>query len=112
MLVMLSACASAPIVPGSGAEGVPLEVVGHVTRACAVSEPQPNVAVTLRAAGELDALGTTQTDANGAFRFSVVAPSKLSDRLLIEAQGARTRATQRFSADRTLVAEVRVPCQG
>jgi hypothetical protein len=113
-MMLLSACATVPVTPGEPLSGdrVEVEVVGQVTRACPVAEPGSNLAVTLRQAGELDALDTTRTDASGAFHFKVRTQNSLTAPLLIEAQGVRALATQRSSATRNLVAEVRLPCAG
>lgn len=111
LLVALTSCAT---VPGGGApapEGVHLEVIGRVVRACASSRPQPNEMVTVRAAGELDTLDTTRTDASGAFSFRVIAPGR-RPALLIEAAGKKALARYAFGEGGTLVAEVRLPCEG
>ena len=112
--VAVSGCAGLPVA-GDGpnlAARLPVEVVGHVSRSCPVSEPQSRESVALRAAGEPDALETTQTDASGAFSFRVVPPGDLTAPLFIEARGVRALAKQRLNSKQSLVAELTLPCGG
>ena len=90
--------------------GVPVEVHGHVTRVCAVPQPQSQVQVTLRAAGELEPLETTVTDASGAFVFHTRAPGQSTLGLFVEVKGVRAKAVQGFNANNELVADLTLPC--
>ena len=112
ILMLLSACATGSAARGGGAaDDAAIEVVGHVTNTCHVAGAQPLEQVTLRAAGELDAIGTTQTDATGAFTF-VVPAGDSKRKLYIEARGKKAMANQRYEASRSLVAELTLPCRG
>lgn len=110
--LLSTGCAAVPLVPSeaASAEKVDLEVVGQVTDACHVSEAQPARIVILRAAGELDALATTRTDARGGYRFQVAAPPTAARRLYIETDGRKALAHQRYGAERALVADLNLPC--
>lgn len=109
-VLCFTGCATVPLAAGDPAGlGVPVQVVGHVVSACGAPRPQPNEPVTVRAAGELEALDATRTDASGAFSFKVVSPSRRPS-LLIEAGGKKALARQPFEGG-TLVAEVRLPCE-
>ncbi len=85
-----------------------VEVVGHVTTTCAT---QGQKSVTLRAAGELDALDTTQTDAQGAFKFSFAPKFDPKATIFIEADGHKAIARPQSNAKNVLVAELTLPCQ-
>ncbi len=106
-LVVLSGCAGVGL---RGESEAVVEVVGHVTNGCHVAGAQPQEQVTLRAAGELDAVATTQTDSTGAFSF--VVPSDAKRKLYIEARGKKALATSRSDTTRKLVAELALPCRG
>jgi hypothetical protein len=109
MAVALGACATAPVVTDQPAAGEPVEVSGHVVSACG-PEPLPREPVAIRAAGELEVLDSTETDASGAFSFRVAPPAgDVVAPLVIEARGVRTVAKQ---ARRGLVAELVLPCTG
>ena len=83
-------------------------VVGHVVSACG-PEPLPREPVAIRAAGELEVLDSTETDAHGAFSFRVQQRGDVVAPLFIEARGSRTVARP---ARRGLVAELVLPCTG
>ncbi len=105
-LLVLCSCASAPVVadePAVTAEAV--EVSGHVVSACGPSEPLQREPVAIRAAGELEVLDSTETDAHGAFTFRV----SQKPPLFIEARGVKAIAKP---ARRGLVAELVLPCTG
>jgi hypothetical protein len=110
-LLLLAGCASAALVADEPAvASEPVEVNGHVVSACGPSEPLPREPVAIRAAGELEVLGSTETDASGSFSFRVSPPkSDVAPSLFIEARGVKTVAKQ---ARRGLVAELVVPCTG
>lgn len=110
-VVFLSGCATVPIAGSAGEAVQPVEVSGHVTQACAVANGQANVTVTLRAAGELEALATAVTDGTGAFSFKVQPPSAHA-KLLVEARGRKALAMPPYIEGGALVAELRLPCEG
>lgn len=108
-LLMLSACATAPVRGELAKDEASFEVTGHVTNACHVPGGQPQEQVVLRLAGELDAVATTQTDSSGAFSF-VVPPGDAKRKFYIESRGRKAMATSRYDSSRTLVAELTLPC--
>jgi hypothetical protein len=98
--IVLASCAT--LSSGAGQTHETVTVSGHV-RAC--SAP---VAVTVRVAGELDTLGETLTDGEGAFQLEVdKARAELG--LLVESKGVRAVARP---VAKQLVAELAVPCGG
>lgn len=103
-LLVLCSCATVPIV-GEEPSGEPVEVTGRVVSACGPSEPLPREPVAIRAAGELEVLDSTETDAQGAFSFRV----SQKPPLFIEARGVKAVAKP---ARRGLVAELVLPCTG
>jgi hypothetical protein len=93
-----AACATVPV---SSEPRETVVVRGHV-RSC---EP---VNVTVRVAGELNALGEATTDGEGMFQLEVdKAAADMG--LLVESHGVRTVATP---VAKQLVAELAVPCGG
>jgi hypothetical protein len=108
-LMLFSACATAPIRSTGAVDEASFEVTGHVTNGCHVPGAQPQEQVTLRAAGELDAVATTQTDSTGAFSF-VVPPGDAKRKFYIESRGKKAMANARYDSMRTLVAELTLPC--
>lgn len=112
LALLMTGCAAVPVVPGdaANAEQVELEVAGQVTDACHVPDAQPTRTIILRAAGELDALATTQTDSRGGYRFQVAAPATAARRLYIETNGRKALANQRYGAERALTADLNLPC--
>jgi hypothetical protein len=97
----VAACATVPVSEQGQGPKQTVVVRGHV-RSCAP------VSVTVRVAGELDALGETQTDGEGLFQLEVdKASADLG--LLVESHGVRTVATP---VAKQLVAELAVPCGG
>lgn len=109
-LLLCCSCASAPLASDEPvtATGEPVEVVGRVVSACG-PEPLNKEPVAIRAAGELEVLDSTETDAHGAFSFRVTQRTDVATPLFIEARGARTVAKP---ARRGLVAELVLPCTG
>lgn len=105
-LALLCSCASTPqVADEAAASTTQVEVVGKVVSACG-PEPLQREPVALRAAGELEVLSSTETDAHGDFRFDVVAPLTP---LFIEARGVKTVAKP---TKRGLIAELVLPCTG
>jgi hypothetical protein len=109
LVVLCCGCAAAPVRSGEAVDEASFEVTGHVTNGCHIAQAQPRESVTLRAAGELDAVATTQTDATGAFSF-VVPPGDAKRKFYIEARGSKAMAVSRYDSSRTLVAELTLPC--
>ena len=85
-----------------------MQVVGHVTSSCPA---QVQKSVTLRAAGELEALDTTKTDESGAFKFNVAPTFDRAATIFIEADGHKAIARPQTNAKNVLVAELTLPCQ-
>jgi hypothetical protein len=97
--IVLASCATLSSSEGQSHETV--VVTGHV-RSCA------RVPVTVRVAGELETLGETLTDGEGAFQLEVdKARAQLG--LLVESKGVRAVAKP---VARQLVAELDAPCGG
>lgn len=102
------ALVSCATVSGSTGEVSAVDVEGHVT-ACGAA-PLASEPVTLWAAGELEAVETVQTLADGSFRFSVPSGDVMPS-LFIEARGTRVLAKPHALAkNRLLVAELKLPC--
>lgn len=97
--IVLASCATLSLTEGQSHEKV--TVSGHV-RSCAP------VAVTVRVAGELDTLGETLTDGEGAFQLEVD-KARADLGLLVESKGVRAVARP---VAKQLVAELAVPCGG
>ena len=110
LTMVFCSCASAPLMADEPAAttGEPVEVVGRVVSACG-PEPLNKEPVAIRAAGELEVLDSTETDAHGAFTFRVTQRTDVAAPLFIEARGSRTVAKP---ARRGLVAELVLPCTG
>ena len=99
---MLVGCAT---VSTSGDKAV--EVVGQVTKCAAPVQKS----VTLRAAGEVDALDTQQTDEKGSFKFSVAPQLDPKATIFIEADGHKAVARPQTNSKNVLVAELTLPCE-
>ncbi len=82
-----------------------------MTDACRPADAQPREHVTLRAAGELDALDTTRTDESGAFHFRVMTSDEPGSSLFIEARGYKALARPQGNAKDVRVAELTLPCE-
>ncbi|MFT3837449.1 MAG: hypothetical protein QM723_10690 [Myxococcaceae bacterium] len=107
ILILMAGCATVPSA-GSSENGAPVEVVGHVTSSCAAPAEK---SVTLRAAGEIEPLETTKTDASGAFKFSVAPKFDPKATIFIEADGHKAVARPQSNAKNLLVAELTLPCE-
>jgi hypothetical protein len=106
-LLLLAGCAGVQHA-SSSSDQPQVEVVGHVTNACAAPKQK---SVTLRAAGELEALDITQTDESGAFKFSVAPKLDPKATIFVEADGHKAIARPQSNAKNVLVAELMLPCQ-
>jgi len=103
IILLMAGCAGV----SQSTKGPPVEVVGQVTR-CAAPAHQ---SVTLRAAGELEALDTTNTYEKGAFKFSVDKAFDRAATIFIEADGHKAVARPQSNAKNLLVAELTLPCE-